>query len=497
MGVVYRALDTDLRRTVAIKVIGGSAADEATRAALMREARAASALNHPHVCTVHEVGEIDGCSYVVMEHVEGRTLDHLVPPDGLSPDLTAAYGIQIADALAHAHDRGVIHRDLKGSNVMVTPEGRVKVLDFGLARRVREGQAAAATDSGGSAGDEGNVAGTVAFMAPQALQGQPPDPRDDIWSLGVLLYETATGKPPFGGGTRFQLASAIQRDAPAPLPPRVPAGLRSVILRCLARSRDERYRTARELRAALEPVQSGAGTSPWRDRLPARRAAMGLAAAVILAVMGTVVARRAGMRPQPAESIAVLPFLNVGGDPEMEYLSDGLTEAVIGSLSQLPQDKLKVVAFSPVLRYKGREVDVLTAGGELGVRAIVLGRVTLRGGALSVSVELVSSRDRSRLWGDKYEASVDDLLSVQQRLAAGISGALRMQPSGEERQRMAKRPTEDAGAYQLYLKGRYHWYKFTPEDYEKSLEYFRQAIDRDPRYARAYAGMAAVHVTRA
>ncbi|HEU4457140.1 MAG TPA: serine/threonine-protein kinase, partial [Longimicrobium sp.] len=233
MGVVHRAVDTQLKRTVALKTISDPPEDDGAREAVMREARAASALSHPHICTVYEVDEADGCSYVVMEHVEGRTLNRLIPPDGLPPETTLRYGVQVADALAHAHDRGVVHRDLKGANVMVTPEGRVKVLDFGLARRVREGHRAAATESEASAEDERRTAGTVAFMAPEALQGKPPDPRDDIWALGVLLYEMATGERPFRGDTGYELASAIQRDAPAPLPPRVPPALRSIILRCL------------------------------------------------------------------------------------------------------------------------------------------------------------------------------------------------------------------------------------------------------------------------
>jgi serine/threonine-protein kinase len=499
MGVVYRALDTHLKRTVAIKVIRDVPVDQGTRAAILREARAASALNHPHICTVYEVGQIDDCSYIAMEHVEGRTLNSVIPPDGLSPELAVRYGIQIADALAHAHDRGVVHRDLKGSNVMVTPEGRVKVLDFGLARRVREGQGTAATESAVTFDDEHTMAGTVAYMAPEVLQGQSPDRRDDVWALGVLLYETATGEHPFSGDTKFQLASAIQRDAPAPPPARVPAGLRSIILRCLAPTREERYQHAGELRAALEAVQSDASlvVPSLRTRAPRHGAAIVLAAVIAAATIATLASLRAGMWSRPIDSIAVLPFVNVGGDPDMEYLSDGLTEGVISGLSQVPQEKLKTIALSPVLRYKGQDVDVQTVGRALGVRAIVLGRVVLRGGALSVSVELVSSQDRTRLWGDKYETPVRDILAVQREIATRISDGLRLQLTRDERQRIAKPQTENAEAYQLYLKGRYHWYKFTPEDYEKSLQYYHQAIERDSGYALAYAGIALTRVTMA
>jgi serine/threonine-protein kinase len=496
MGVVYRARDTELKRTVAIKVIGQAPRDAGTRAAILREARAASALNHPNICTVYEVGEFEGLPYVVMEHVEGRTLDALVPPDGLSAEAAVRYGIQVADALAHAHDRGVIHRDLKGSNIMVTAEGRAKVLDFGLASRVRDDQRRALTESDASADQAHDTAGTVAYMAPQALQGQPPDPRDDIWALGVLLYESITGERPFRGVTKFEVASAIQRDAPGPLPPRIAPGLRSVILRCLARDRNERYQHARELKAALEAVQSSVPfTGPsWRTRIAGRPAAIALG--LVAATAAAIVAGRApGMWTNPVESVAVLPFVNTGNDPDIEYLSDGLTEALIASLSTLPQDKLKVIALGPVLHYKGDAVDLVAAGRDLGVGALVIGRVVPRGGAFSVTVELVSARDRSRLWGGKYEGTVHDILTVQQEIAGGISKGLRLSLTADDRQRMAKQQTDDGEAYELYLKGRYQLAKYTPEGYEAGLRYFHQAIERDSRYALAYAGIAMTRAT--
>lgn len=498
MGVVYRAVDTHLKRNVAIKVLRDAPADDLARGRLVREARAASALSHPHICTIYEVAELDGRSCIVMDHVEGVTLDRIIPPRGLSPELAGRYAMQIADALAHAHDRGVVHRDLKGSNVIVMADGCTKLLDFGLAWRVREAHGPAATESGASLPGEPVVAGTVAYMAPEALQGEPPHPRDDLWALGVLLYEMTTGEHPFRGQTKYQLASAIQRDPPTPLPPRVPAALQAIILRCLAREPVDRYQHAREVRAALEAVQSGAGVAARpRARLLTRRGAIAVAAVAGVTTIGALASRRIEIWPRPVDSIAVLPFVNVGGDPNMDYLSDGVTESVITSLAQLPKEKLKVIALSSVLRYKGRDVDVQAVGSELKVEAILLGRLVQRGAGWSLTVELVSARDRSRLWGEKYDTSVGDLLAVQQEIATRLSAELRLQLTAQERQRLAKRYTDNAEAYQLYLKGRYHWYRFTPEDYEKSLQYYREALRHDSRYALAFAGIAGVHVTMA
>ena len=488
MGVVYRAFDTHLRRTVAIKVFRDDRLDGETHRRLMKEAQAASSLNHPHVCTVHEVSELDGAPCIVMEHVEGTTLSSSIPPDGLPPDTAARLGIQIADALAHAHARGIVHRDLKSANIMVTADGHVKVVDFGLATRLRHVQAAVATESEASMSDGHPPAGTLAYMSPEALQGQRADARDDVWALGVVLYEMVSGRRPFTGSTAFDLASAIQRDAPPPLPASVPAALRAVIAKCLSRPASTRYGDAREIRAALETVQSGTVEVSAAPR--PRRVNWRLAVVLMCGVSIVALAALALLRPEPIDSIAVLPFVNASGDPGMDYLTDGVTESVLSSLTQLSKEHLKIIALSSVLRFKGRELDPQVVGHELNVRAVVLGRVVQHGDTLLVSAELVDVSDRSRLWGDKYETTIGNLLGVQEEIATHISTGLRLQLSGRERQQLTRRYTDNLAAYQAYLKGRYHWYKFTPEDMKKSLEYYQQAIDIDPTYALAYAGMA-------
>ena len=496
MGVVYLAHDTSLERRVAVKVLGERLLREPTaRERFLREAKTASALNHPHVCTIHEVGEDNGLAYIVMEYVEGRPLSEALA-QGLLPDAVVRYGIQIADALAHAHDRGIVHRDLKTHNVIVTPEGRAKVLDFGLAKRLpTEELAEQQTRSADSLTEAGQIVGTLHYLSPEVLRGRAADMRTDVWALGVLLYELATGDRPFQGKTKFEVTSAILEQPPRPLPESVPAGLRSVIERCLAKEPVERYQRGSEVRAVLEAVQSGSFTAEqaWLPRATARRWLLWGAVAAAVLALGLLGVRFFASRTQSIDSIAVLPFTNVGGDPETEYLSDGVTESVISSLSRIP--KLKVIAFSSVLRYKGKAVDPQEVLRELPVAAILTGRILQRGNDLSVTTELVDTRDRSRLWGEQYDQKVTNLLAVQDDIAQKISEHLRQRLTGEEQGRLKKRYTDNAEAYQLYLKGRYHWYKFTPEGYEKSLEYYQQAIDKDPAYALAYSGLADTYVS--
>jgi serine/threonine-protein kinase len=442
------------------------------------------------VCTVHEVGEDNGQAYIVMEYVEGRPLSEALAR-GLLPDAVVRYGIQIADALAHAHDRGIVHRDLKTHNVIVTPEGRAKVLDFGLAKRLAPDELSEEpTRAADSLTEAGQIVGTLHYLAPEVLRGRAADTRTDVWAPGVLLYELATGDRPFRGQTKFEVTSAILEQPPRPLPESVPAGLRSVIERCLAKEPAERYQRGSEVRAVLEAIQSGSFT-PEQTQHPKtgrrRWLLWGAAAAAVLA-LGLAGARFLAGRAKSIDSIAVLPFVNVGDDPETEYLSDGVTESVIGSLSRMP--KLKVIAFSSVLRYKGKTVDPQEVARELPVAAILTGRILQRGNDLSITTELVDTRDRSRLWGEQYDQKATNLLAVQDDIAQKISEHLRQRLTGEEQGRLKKRYTDNAEAYQLYLKGRHHWDQQTPEGYEKSLEYFQQAIDKDPNYALAYTGIA-------
>ncbi|MBI4466209.1 MAG: protein kinase [Acidobacteria bacterium] len=335
MGVVYRARDTRLERPVALKLIGERlVADETARQRLLREARNASALNHPHICTIYEVGEAEGQAYIAMEHVEGQPLGTSIPTQGLGVEAVLRYGAQIADALAHAHDRGIIHRDLKSSNVVIAPGGRAKVLDFGLAQRLRAEELAEATRSTASLADASGLAGTLAYMAPELLRAEPADARSDIWALGGLLYEMATGEMPFQGKTGFELTSAILREAPSPLPARVPAGLRAIIQRCLAKEPGQRYQRASEIRAALEALQSGEAVAAGPGvAAPRRRYALWALAVALLLIGGGIVAAVIRGVPfnigitkieKPSE-----PRLSTGGKPSAngeanEYFEKGL-----------------------------------------------------------------------------------------------------------------------------------------------------------------------------
>jgi len=298
MGEVYRAHDERLGRDVALKLLPAETlADAAARERLVREARTASSLSHPHICTIFEVGEAAGRTYVAMELVEGRPLSALIPPEGLPPEAVLRYGAQIADALAHAHGRGIVHRDLKSSNAVITPEGRAKVLDFGLARRMAGEEIAEATRSRLSGSEASGVAGTLAYMSPEALQGEKTDARSDLWALGVVLYEMAAGELPFRGRTGFELSSAILRESPAALPARVSAGLRAVILRCLAKPPGERYQSAAEVRAALEAIGTATAQVAVSAPAPAARSWLLRAAAVAGAVFVLYAMTRLIVRP--------------------------------------------------------------------------------------------------------------------------------------------------------------------------------------------------------
>ena len=501
MGVVYRAHDTRLERTVAVKLIGEEIpADDTARQRLLSEARSASALNHPHVCTVHEVGEADGHIFIVMEYVEGRPLRDLVPHDGLAADVVIRYAIQIADALAHAHQRGIVHRDLKAANVVITPEGRAKVLDFGLSKRLpTEELSEAQTRTKRSLTEAGQVVGTLHYLAPESLRGEPADVRTDIWALGVLLHNMASGELPFEGKTRYEVTAAILGQPPAPLPERVPAGLRAIIQRCLAKEPSQRYQQANEVRAVLEALHSGSDVVPPAPARPspARRRLVLLATmgATVL-VFAAAIATRFVIAPTEIDSVAVLPFSNVGGDPNTEYASDGIAESLIGSLSQLP--RLKVIAFSSVVRYKGRDNDPQTIGRELKVAAVVTGRVEWHGDLLVIRADLVDATDGRELWGQKFSRKTSDLMSMQDDISGEISSNLRHSLTDEERKRVVKHATASSEAYELYLKGLYyHRKEFTRDTYDKALGYYRQAIDEDPGYTLAYSGLADLYASMA
>ncbi len=458
MGVVYRARDCVLERTVAIKVLGHEG-ETAGAQRMLREAQAASALNHPNVCTVHEVGEADGVAYMVMEVIDGQSLDMLIPAGGLSHKTVVLYALQIASALVHAHGRGVVHGDLKGGNVMITPEGVAKVLDFGLARRVAADEESASAAPPVTAPVGEYIIGTLPYMAPELIYGQRADPRTDIWAMGVLLYEMSTRAQPFQGTTQAETLRMILGDPPRPLPASVSRSLSGTILRCLAKAPSERYESAAALRRALEDAPSDS------DALQAP-----------------------GPPAREIDSIAVLPFANPAADPETDYLCDGIAGTLINSLSRVR--KLQVTPWTLSKRYRGKDVDLQTVGRELDVRTVLIGSIHRRGDEMRIEAELVDVARARQLWGGRYQKPVNDLVDVEEEIARKIRGSLRLVLTAPEKKRLAIRSTTNAEAHQEFLKGRFYLEKRTAAAFRKALEHFHRAIDHDPGYALPYSGLA-------
>lgn len=504
MGVVYRARDERLDRNVAVKVLPPSAfGDPAARARLVREAKAAAALNHPNVCTVHEVGEANGQAYIAMELIEGETLTAKLAARPLPLGQLLNYGQQLADALTHAHDRGVVHRDLKSNNVIVTPDQRIKVLDFGLAKRLSDADlGAAATETQQSLTQPGTAAGTLPYMSPEQLRGGAARSSSDIWALGVVLYEMAAGVRPFRGQTAFEVSAAILGKAPPPLPSTLPPALDELIARCLEKEPDNRFRTAAELRTALEAIPATAHLVPAevetrpaapvgrqaRARvvhLPSRRAVL-ISAAVALVAVGAAGAWR--FWPRTVRTLAVLPFVNVSKDPDTEYLSAGIAETLITHVGR--QAKIAVSNIDTVLPFKDRVSDPRGVGRQLGVTTIVTGSVEQQGVQLLVAAQLVDVASGRQLWGSQYERKLVQLLDVQDEMARAIvTEGLRIRISAEDEQRLFWRPTSDGDAYDLYLQARHIQRSADEEDYLYSRELLERAIIRDPKFAAAYAAL--------
>ncbi len=501
MGEVWRARDTRLERDVALKVLpAGALMDEIARARLLREARLASKLNHPHICTIHEVGEADGQVYIAMELVEGQTLSERLSGHALSVEEVLRYGQQMADALAHAHERGVVHRDFKSANVVITPEGRAKVLDFGLAKRLSGTELSEATTlSRASLTEEGTVAGTPAYMAPEQLRGLAADARSDIWALGVVLYEMATGRRPFQGKTGFELSSAIFSQEPPPLPPAVPAPLATVIERCLAKEPGARYQRGNEVRAALETIQSGRTPSPW----PAWRYALArrrwlLSAAALVATVAVLVGLDAfGLRSRifgggamsGIDSLAVLPLENLSGDPEQGYLADGMHDALITDLSRLTGLK-RVVARGSVLRFKGTNAALRTVAEELKVAGLITGAVLKSGDRVRVTAQLINPKTEAQVWASSYERPLRDILSLENEIVTAITREVKLRLTPEEKSRLSKARPVNPDSYDAYLKGMHQLYKKTPEGFEKGMAILQQATYLDPTDPLPVAGLA-------
>ncbi len=538
MGDVYLAKDTRLNRRVAIKLLSVELnKNENHLRRFVQEARAASALNHPNIITVYEIGEFEDTHFIAAEYIEGETLR-----ERLSGELTLSEVLdittQMASALSAAHKAGIVHRDVKPENVMIRREDNlVKVLDFGLAK-LTEQQAISDEDAtlAQVKTNPGVIMGTVAYMSPEQARGRQVDERTDIWSFGAVLYEMLAERQPFAGETLSDAIAAILKNEPAPLDENTPPELNRIIRKTLQKNADERYQTVKDLLLDLKNLKrevefseeiershtpsfaksaNAAATEPGENATAIQPAvstqnsispqtssaeyvigevrkhkfvSFGLLAALVVALAAIGYFRFFATHSAAINSIAVLPFVNESGNADVEYLSDGMTETLISSLSQIP--KLNVKARSSVFRYKGKDADVQTVGKELNVQAILNGTVVQRGQDLALHIELVDAQTEIVLWSADYKQPMANLVSLQNDITRDVSGKLKIKLSGTDEQKLAKTYTDNAEAYQLYLKGRYYWYRFPAKEFEKSRDYYQQAIDIDPTYALAYAGLA-------
>jgi len=513
MGEVWRAWDPSLEREVALKVLPSQmTADDTARARLLREARMASKLNHPNVCTIYEVGEAEGQVYIAMEMVEGEALSERLATGRLGDEEVLRLGRQMADALEHAHSNGVVHRDFKSANVVITPEGRAKVLDFGLAARMSRTELDEATTfTADSLEVSGRIAGTLAYMAPEQLRGEPADTGSDIWALGVVLHEMASGERPFKGKTGFELSSAILSTAPPRLAqgPGGPqsTGLQGVVDRCLEKETGPRFPSAGEVREALEMAGMAVPETPRLTLKPGfvgRRwllpvlGFVGVLAILVALDVGDVRRLLGGGRVGGVKPVrmAVLPFVNLSGDPEQEYLADGFTQEMITQLGKLHPEGLSVIARTSVMRYKGGDTPIDQIGRELDVDYVLEGSTHREAGRLRIAADLIQVNDQTQLWADSFERELAGILEVQGAVAQEVAKALALELLPVEEARLAAGQTVDPVAYEAYLKGTMHWMMLAPSSLDQAERYFEQAIEEDPLYAPAHAGLAWVWAVR-
>lgn len=494
-GVVYDAWDTRLQRPVALKLLLQTDREPAASSKqLVREARAAAALNHPNVCTIYEVGEIDGTPFIAMELIEGQTLHATLGRGPLAPPRVCRLGRQLADALAGAHAAGVIHRDLKSANVMVTSEGHIKVLDFGIARRLSGPSEATRTDT-----TTDTLAGTLPYMAPEVLRGHPPTTQSDIWALGIVLYEMIAGRRPFVGDTNASTSAAILRDPLPPLPADTPHGLARVVNRCLEKEEASRPRTANEVALALDiadPMPLAPTVLPEQRRRHRIGVLWTLTAVTMIAAAGGMVwrSRPAGGPTGPVDAIAVLPFANLSGDPDQEFFSDGITEAVITDLGKI--SALRVIARGSVMQYKTKPKPPAETARELGVDALVNGSVLRVDDRVRITVQLIAPEDGRVLWSDRFEGDTRDILALHADIATAVAQQVRATIGPSEAQQLASPYSPDPKAHELYLLGRYHAYRKNPESATKAVEYLLDATRVDPGFALAHAALAEAYRLR-
>ncbi len=512
MGEVYLAEDTRLGRRVAVKFLPPESAENPkANKRLLREAQAAATLDHPHICAVYEVNHDDSrSSFIVMQYIEGETLAQRIERNPLDLIESARLAEQIADALNEAHSKGIIHRDLKPMNVMITTRGDAKLMDFGLVKLVAAENPLLGSQlqTRSQLTTPGSVVGTVPYMSPEQVRGEELDGRSDLFSLGTVLYEMISGGCPFIANTGAEIIGAILLTTPPALSsfaPGTPPEAERIVRKLLAKEKSERYQTAVEvladLRRLIEELRFAARIQGSGDT----RSSSGVAATVIVpkspaplsdsrsvdtGVSSSVRKRRSA---RTIDSLAVMPLVNASNDPEMEYLSDGVTESIINKLAHLP--KLRVMARASVFRYKGLDLDPQQIGRELNVRAVVTGRVMQRGERLLISIELSDAENGAHIWGEQYNRLSPDIFELEDDISQVIAEQLRLKLTSREKKQMTRRYTENAEVYKLYLNGRYHYNKQTGDGMKKAIDYYHQAIALEPDYAPAYAGLSHTFVT--
>ena len=521
MGEVYLALDTKLDRKVAIKVLrSDSLADERLKKRLLREAQAAAKLDHPNICAIYDVNEADSVTFIVMQYLEGESLAEKMVRKPLELSAALALAEQAAEGLAEAHAHGVVHRDIKPQNLMITPRGQLKILDFGLAKQTRSSDSVdfeAPTDT--LLSTPGRVVGTMPYMSPEQVQGEPLEPCSDIFSLGVTFYEVLAGKHPFKDKSAAITMSRIMLSDPIPTErfrAQVSPELQAVLCKMLSKDKAARYQSAedlltdlRQLPAKLPANDSQAEVTLTKDtpketlanrilsKARSHKWAI-LASALALILLAVGVSRL--LLTEHLDSLAILPFSYVSSDPQLmanpdrEYLSDGFTESIINNLSQLAD--LKVIARSSVFSYKGKGLDAQTIGRQLNVRAVLVGHIEQVGNELTISVELMDVKANRSIWGGTYQRKIADIQSVQKEIASTVSEKLLLKLTGADQTQLAKTYTQNGEAYEAYLKGRFHWNKRTDEGFKLATKFFQEATDKDPNYALAYAGLADCYTLR-